>query len=186
MHRRLRTAAAALFAATLLASCGQNQAPDDAPAPPPEIVRVEPAAQALAGAHVRTLDPATMSDAEILKVLGPRPHCTFRYTGSGKPVLVAGLDAGGSADVGVVKLNGKLVSLQPDRAAAGLKPGGFVLAADPVRLRVQPDRPVNSSGQAGERTEAELLFEVGRELKVGYAGYLECRPGAPAPAALRQ
>lgn len=171
--------------AALLAACGQNAAPDDAPAPPPEIVRVEPAAQALAGAHVRTLDPATMNDAEVMKVVGPRPHCTFRYTGSGKPVLVAGLDAGGSPELGVVKLNGKLLSLQPDRAATGLKPGGFVLAADPVRLRVQPDRPVKP-GQAGERTEAELLFEVGQELKVGYGGYFECGPGAPGPAALRQ
>lgn len=186
MHGRVTTLAAAVLSAVLLSGCGQNEAPDDAPAPAPEIVRVEPAAQALAGAHIRMLDLATMNDAEILKVVGPRPHCTFRYTGSGKPVLVAGLDAGGSPEVGVVKLNGKLVPLQPDRVATGLKPGGFVLAAQPVRLRVQPDRPVEPGAGPGERTEAELLFEVGQELKVGYSGYFECRPGAPAPSAARQ
>lgn len=186
MERRISTLAGAVLSAALLAACGQNEAPDDAPAPSPEIVRVEPAAQALAGAHVRTLDPATMSDAEILKVVGPRPHCIFRYTGSGKPVLAAGVDAAGSPEIGVVKLNGKLVSLQPDRAATGLKPGGFVLAADPVRLRVQPDRPVKPVAGPGERTEAELLFQVGQELTVGYGGYFECRPGVPAPSAARQ
>lgn len=186
MRRRVPTLTAAVVSAAMLAACGQNEAPDDAPAPPPEIVRVEPAAQALAGAHVRTLDPATMSDAEILKVVGPRPHCIFRYTGSGKPVLVAGVDAASRPEIGVVKLNGKLVSLQPDRAATGLEPGGFVLAADPVRLRVQPDRPVKPSAEPGERTEAELLFEVGQELTVGYGGYFDCRPGAPGPTAARQ
>lgn len=172
---------AAPLAAALLAGCGQSPAPDDAPAPAPETVRVEPAAQALAGAHVRTLDPATLLDAEILKVVGARPHCIFRYTSAGKPVVVVGAGTGDTPEVGVVKLNGKLVPLEPDRAATGLKPGGFALAADRVRVRVQPDQPVNAS-DASQRIEAEMLFEVGQELKVGYGGYLECRPGAPAPA----
>lgn len=180
MRRDIPRLALAVSAA-LLAACGQNPAPDDAPAPAPEIVRVEPPAQALAGAHIPTLDPATVQDAEILKVVGARPHCTFRYTSAGKPVVVVGLGADGSTEVGVAKLNGKLVALEPDRAATGLKPGGFALAADRLRLRVQPDQAVNVSG-ASQRVEAEMLFEVGQELKVGYGGYVACKPGAPAPA----
>lgn len=168
-------------AAALLAGCGQSPAPDDAAAPAPETVRVESAAQALAGAHIRTLDPATLQDAEIQKVVGARSHCTFRYTTAGKPVVVVGVDAGGIPEVGIVKLNGKLVPLEPDRAATDLKPGGFALAADRVRVRVQPDQPVNAS-DASQRVEADMLFEVGQELKVGYGGYLACKPTAPAPA----
>lgn len=176
---------AAAVALGLLVGCGQSAAPDDAPAAPPEVVRMEPAAQALAGAHIRTLDPATMKDAEILKVVGARPHCTFRYTTAGKPVVVVGLGAGGNPEVGVVKLNGKLVLVEPDRAAIGLKPGGFSLVADRVRLRVQPERAVNASGSS-QRVEAEMLFEVGEELRVGYGGYFECKAAPPSPTAAHQ
>lgn len=180
--RAVRPLCAALLAVGL-AACSQNEAPDDAPAPAPPVERVATAAEALANANIPTLDPATMAGAEIRKVVGERPHCTFRYTSSGKPVLVAGLGAGGAPEIGVAKLNGKLVPLEPDRTVSGLKAGGFALMADRVRLRVQPDRAATASAEPGDRVEAEMLFEVGQELKVGYAGYLTCRPGAAAPAA---
>lgn len=174
------------LAAGLLAGCGQNEAPDDAAAQAPAIERVKTAAQALVGANIPTLDPATMNDAEIRKVIGDRPRCTFRYTSSGKPVLVAGLGPGGSPEIGVAKLNGNLVSVAPDDAATGFGSGGFVLVADPVRLRVRPiSQAAASAAPGGSRVEADMMFEVGQALKVGYGGYLECTREPPAHAALR-
>ena len=92
--------------------------------------------------------------------------------------MVAGLSADGRPERGATKLNGNLVVLEPGATATGLRPGGFELVADPVRLRVQPD---SSADAAGGRVEAEMVFEVGQALKVGYGGYLECGAGASAP-----
>jgi len=169
-----------VLVAALCAACSRGQAPDDAPAPAPEPVAVKTAAQALDGAHVPTLDPATLNGAEIRKVIGAGRHCTFRYTSSGRPVLAAGLKPDGSAGAGVVKLNGSLVPLQPVASAAGA--GDLVLAADPVRLTVQRTAQAPGATQ-GQRVEAEMVFEVDRRLEVGYGGYVQCTPQTPAAAA---
>jgi hypothetical protein len=170
----------------LLAACGQSEAPDDGPSHAPEIVRVKTAAQALEGAHVPTIDPGTLNGAEIRKVIGDQPHCTFRYTSTGNPVVVAGMDQGGSPTTGVVKVNGSLVALKPDPAATPGKAGGFVLMADPLRLSVQPYSQAAASSKADEgQVEADMVFEVGQQLKVGYGGYLECRAAAAAPAGVQ-
>jgi hypothetical protein len=168
------------LATALLIGCAESGAPDDARPHSPEPATVAAAAEALAGAHVPALDPASLNDAEIRKVIGSRPHCLFRYTSSGRPVAVAASIPDGSLDVGVVKLNGRLVPLKADHGVPGLR-GSFVLVSDPVRVTVQPYLP--APAEPGEApVDAQMVFEVGQALRVGYAGYAECRP-APAAAA---
>lgn len=167
-----------------LAGCGQNDAPDDAASRAPEVARVKAAAQALEGAHVPMLDPATMNDAEIRKVIGTGRHCTFRYTSTGKPVVAFRVDQGASPMMGVVKFNGSLVALNPEPAVVPDKAARLVLVADPVRLSVQPyAQTITSAKQNADKVEAEMVFEIGQELKVGYGGYLECEAAPAAPGA---
>ncbi|HEX2526427.1 MAG TPA: DUF6692 family protein [Geminicoccus sp.] len=162
----------------LLAGCGQDDAPDDQTqaARPPEIATIVPAPEALAGAQIQNLDPATMNGAEIRQVMGTAPVCLFRYTSAGKPVLAAASGPSGATGDGVVKLNGHLVALQ----AASPDPGGeqagtLTLAADPVRLTVTPDPGAPTTDDDGtQRREATMIFEVNDSLRVGYRGYVEC------------
>lgn len=169
-----------------LAACGQSEAPDDASSHAPEIVRVKTAAQALEGAQVPTLDPSTMNGAEIRKVIGIGRHCIFRYTSTGKPVAVVGLDQSGNPATGVMKLNGSLVPLEPDTAATRNRADGLVLIADPVRLSVQPIQQAAASADPDQdQVEAEMVFEVGQELTVGYGGYLECSAAPTATASVQ-
>ena len=169
---RARAAAppALLLALVALAGCGERAAPDDEtnPVHAAEIARITPANEALAGAHLPTLDPATLVDAEIEKVLGPGRRCEFRYTSEGRPVLAARGSSGNAAPDAVVKLNGHLVPLS--RASA--EGGSLVLIADNVRLTVTPDGG-EPTGGSGER-EAEVVFEIGESLRVGYRGYYRC------------
>lgn len=174
----------ALLVLALASACGQSEAPGDAASHAPDIVRVKAADQALEGAQVSTLDPATMHDAEIRQVVGAGAHCTFRYTSSGKPVVVVALDPGGRPATGVIKLNGSLVALKAEQAPAVLNPGEFALVAQPLRVRLHADPQAAAAARpAGSRVEAAMVFEVGQQLKVGYGGYLECRSAPPAPAA---
>ena len=167
------------FAIGLLAGCSEKQAPDDALSAikAPEIARIVPAKEALSGALIPTLDPATMHEAEIRKALETGRWCTFRYTSAGKPVLAFTLQQNGQAGVGVVKLNGHLVVLETESSTAVADAKGeFVLRADPVQMTVVPDAGERSLGDTNERhKEANARFEVGQELRVGYRGYLECR-----------
>jgi hypothetical protein len=150
--------------------CGERAAPDDEtnPVQAAEIARITPANEAIAGAHIPTLDPATLVDAEIEKVLGPGPRCEFRYTSEGRPVLAATARANGEARDGVVKLNGHLVVL--GRATPGA--GELALAADRVRLTVTPEGAAKAAG--ARQREADVIFEVGDSLRVGYRGYYRC------------
>ena len=163
-------AVALLVALGGLAACGEQEAPDDLtnPVDSPEIARIVPAGEAIAGAHIPTLDPATMVPAEIENVLGEVPRCEFRYTSEGRPVLAASAAAGGEAPAGVVKLNGHLVPLQRDPADAQ----SIVLASDPIRLSVTPEGEAPAEGAM--QREANAIFEVGSSLRVGYRGYYRC------------
>jgi hypothetical protein len=176
--------ASALSAALLVVACGQNEAPDDVPALPAESPRVSTAAQALEGAHVPTLDPATLNGAEIRKLLGDGPHCAFRYTSTGRPVLVASVAADGRPGAGVVKLNGTLVPLEAAAAEAVSADAHLVLTAAPLRLVVQRLRGTPPPTE-GQQVEANMLFEVGQRLKVDYGGFLTCR-SSPRPAAAQR
>ena len=163
-------ACAVLLALGVLAACGENDAPDDVtnPVHSPEIARVLPAGEALSGAHIPTLDPAEMVDAEIEKVLGPGPRCEFRYTSEGRPVIAASTAPSGNAPAGVVKLNGHLVPLQRESAEAQ----SIVLRSDQVRLAVMPDGGAPAAG--ARQHEADARLEIGESLQVGYRGYYRC------------
>lgn len=164
--------AAVLAVPGVLVGCGESDAPDDEtnPVRATEAARIVSGGEALANAHISTLDPATLVDAEIGKVLGMGPRCEFRYTSSGKPVLALKAPPNADTSEGVVKLNGHLVILKPSPAQ-----NAIVLTAENVRLAIktgtggQIEEPASST-----QREADLIFEVGDELRVGYRGYLRC------------
>lgn len=183
---RIQPMPALMVLALGLAGCDQGGAPDDVVRHPraAEIARITPAEEALANAQVPKLDPATMNDAEIRKALEAGPRCQFRYTSSGRPVLVVSAQPGGPGLGGVVKLNGHLVPLQATPAeGGGVPPGSLLLTAGPIRVTVTPDGG-EQAAEAGvmPRREASMVFEVGQELKAGYRGYLGCDAGPPAGA----
>ena len=179
----VRTWRALMLALAVLSGCSENEAPDDElhPVKGTEVARVVPAEQALAGAHVPTLDPVTMYEAEIRKALQSGPWCDFRYTTRGSPVLAFALQPGGAASAGVVKLNGHLVVLRSASGAGATDGNGeFLLAADPVRMAVIPDADVQVMERRNvQRREANAIFEVGHSLRVGYRGYLDCTSEPP-------
>lgn len=168
----------------LLAGCGDSDAPDDALGAirPPGPAEIRTAQSVLDGAHVPTLDPVTMTDAEIRKVVGSGPRCEFRYTSSGEPVLAVGLRSGDPTG-GVLKLNGSLIRLDRAPAEPEADSGGAGAAA-PLSLVAGPIR-ANVSGPgaaAGEPPgqDATMTFAVGDDLQVGYGGYWECLSGSVA------
>lgn len=156
-----------------LASCAENDAPDDVtnPVRASDVSRIVPAEEALVGAHVPTIDPATLNDAEIAKVLGAVPHCDFRYTSSGKPVLA--VTNAPSADA-VVKLNGSLIALHLASDESAGSQGTLVLTAGQVRASLTPLTADQLNGRISERQEMTLMFEIDNRLKVGYRGYFNC------------
>lgn len=166
------------FTLGLLAACDGNDAPDDVVRHPraPETARILPAEEALANAEVAKLDPATMSDAEIREVIGTGLRCVYRYTSAGKPVLAVGAQPNGPPLGGVVKLNGNLVRLDATPAAgAGGATDNLRLTSGPIRIAVTPDPGEGTEeGDGVRRREADLIFEIGENLRVGYRGYLGC------------
>jgi hypothetical protein len=161
--------ACALLAVAVLAGCSESDAPDDKlnPVEATHDIRVLPAGEALAGAQRAKLDPESMSDAEIRKVLGDGPHCAFRYTSSGRPVL--GVKVAGGAAEGVVKVNGILISL---KAAADTD--SLLLADDPVRMSVALDEGTIFQAGTIPQQDATSVFEIGNSLRAGYRGYYKC------------
>jgi len=129
---------------SLAAGCEESAAPDDeiVPARTHEIARTLPAEQALANAHIPTIDPAMMNDAETRKVLGTNRYCEFRYASGGRPVLAWGQEAG-AADDGVVKLNGSLVPLTAESSDKAL-----TLVDDGVRATVLVGESIDSGAPA--------------------------------------
>ena len=71
---------------------------------------------------------------------------------------------------GVVKLGGALVVLSPV-AGADAPEGAVVLAAGEARATLAPEGGLGPDAPDGE---AEMVFEVGDELRAGYRGTLDC------------
>jgi hypothetical protein len=168
----------------LLAGCDQNDAPDDdlEAVRAPEIARLVPAEKALAGAEIPKLDPATMNDAQVRNAVGSGAYCQFRYTTAGEPVLAVNMPSGGGPGSGIIKLNGNLVVLEPEPidGSGNERSGKLSLAADPIRMTVLPDPVESGEDRDGvRRQEANMIFEIGQNLKVGYRGYLDCASGPP-------
>ncbi|MDN2579732.1 hypothetical protein [Aquibium sp. ELW1220] len=159
--------ALALWLSFLLVSgCSDSGAPDAAfdPARDADVARILPAAEAIEGAHIPTLDPARLNHAEIEKALGAGPKCLFRYTSSGRPVLALVSGTAESPADAVIKLNGNLVVLEAQATDAGT-----VLTADPIRMSIMP-----LEGPDAEQREATAVFEIGDSLHAGYRGYYGC------------
>lgn len=175
----------AVLAGTMLpsmAACASNDAPDDdlTAHRPPEVVRLVPAEQAIESAHLLTLDLSAMNEAQIQLALGAEPHCAFRYAARGKPVfaVISRSNAEGKA---VIKLRGSLVRLATGPQQGAFEPGTKIEAsAVPIKVRIFCDGSDDSGAEA--HRDANAVLEISDRLKVGYRGYVDCRP-APAPGA---
>ena len=159
------------IALTAAAGCGSEE-PDDIinPVRADDAPRVVSAREALDTSEIATIDPHTMNDAEISKVLGEGPFCAFRYVSDGNPVLAWKRQSNESSAAAVVKINGVLVGLQPESTK---NVNAFV--AEAIRMTLLPDD--TQQGEAGnvERPrEAKLLLEIDQQLRVGYGGYSVC------------
>lgn len=170
----------ALALVTMLAGCGEDEAPDDVvnPVRAPEIARILPAEEALAGTQVSKLDPATMNDAEIRKAIGTGPRCEFRYTSAGRPVLAASMQPNEPPSGGVTKLNGSLIPLTA-ASTEGVRQGTFQMIAGPIRITLAPDQEQEEDHDGVLRREANMVVEVGQSLRVGYRGYFDCTSEPP-------
>lgn len=147
------------------AGTGEPRAPQPQPAP-----RIVEARAALSGADFPSVDPHTMNDAEIGKVIGAGPFCAFRYTSTGSPVLAFSPQASGSRLSGIVKLNGSLVPLH-----GNARRDGIALFADEVRITLElEDERGRRSAPAAQPIAAQMVFRVGERLRVGYDGYYAC------------
>jgi hypothetical protein len=156
---------------TAAAGCG-SEAPDDKVNPilAHDVPRLVPAQEALETSAIASIDPHTMNDAEISKVLGAGPFCAFRYVSDGKPVLAWKRQPSGSHAMAVVKINGALVGLQNEPDA-----GSNVFRADAMRLTLSgKERDQSEAGSLTHPREAKLLFEIDEQLRVGYSGYSVC------------
>ena len=162
----------------LLVGCG-DPAPGegvDAPVgegPGPEVVS---AAEALQSPNIATLDPSSLQDAEISKVIPAGPTCFFTYSADGAPVLAASAGQSGEV-VGVIKLHGRLVRLTaPGLSSYDALTSGGIFSADEVRFEI------NLEEHEGGRRPAEAHFSVGDQMTAGYAGWYTCnRPPVDVP-----
>jgi hypothetical protein len=161
-----------LFIALAAAAACSSEAPDDKinPVRADAVPYLVSAQEALDTSEIATIDPHTMNDAEVSKILGSGPFCAFRYVSDGKPVLAWKRQSNGSKEVAVVKLNGVLVGLQNEADA-----GSNVFTADTIRLTVSGSETRQSdSDSIAHPGEAKLLFEISDQLRVGYSGYSVC------------
>lgn len=175
-----RCTGACLLALGLLAGCGQSDAPDDKlqPVQATAVARILPPEEVLEGANIPTLDPHTMVAAEVGRAIGDGPRCEFRYTAAGGPVLAVSAPGNGDAESGVLKLNGDLVLLEPADGTGERE--GVLLAAGPIRAAVSPDRSDEPEELNGaRRQEADMIFEIRDQLRVGYRGFLDCMSEPP-------
>lgn len=141
--------------------------------PMPEVV---PGPVAVGTPDIPAIDPATMNQAEIAKVVPSGPRCSFAYTAASPPVLVGGVAAAKASITGVVKLHGRLVELTAQHAKTidELR-AGATFTAQGITLTVKPDREEGGEAEESQhRRPANLLFELDQGLHVGYRGWYTC------------
>ena len=154
----------ALAAASALAACNSNTAPgNDQEAEreaPAEAAPQMGASEALSGIATGTIQPETMTDADVASLGGLDGRCTLRLTEVGLPSLLYG----GEAREATIKLNGKLITL-PSTGENLYRDGGLS-----VRFR-----PVDEEAGRGGRREAEMIVMLpGAEDELGFRGYEVC------------
>lgn len=172
----LRPLSAIVFSAALLAACNMDSSPalENATTGLKDTgSEVVPAQQALLQADLAGVDLETMNEAEFSKVINPGPHCSFAYTGTGNPVLVAAP----ARDVvrGVIKLNGRLVEVtSPTAALFAELADGARFQSDGIAVAVQPRGEGDRLDTGVLRREADALFKLKQGLEVGYGGFYTC------------
>lgn len=163
--------------ALLLTACG-DPAPGeglDKPtmrAPLPEVVS---ARDAIRRPDIPSIDPQSLDQAEVEKVLGSGPYCTFVYTAESPPVVAIKHDGESGGAKGVIKIHGKLVQLSSDPIPgySALRKGPS-LAADSIKVNVALGEDGAVQGPSGEKSTANLEFSLDQGLKVGYRGWYTC------------
>lgn len=160
----------ALAVAVAVAGCGSDAADDElTPMRSADIPHVVSAQQAISTAYVPGIDPQTMNDAEVTKVLGEGAFCAFRYVSDGKPILAWKQPTKGEGTA-VVKLNGLLVELERQKGQ-----GAARFTADEIVMSVtSTEAPAAKSANSSRPTQATLTFEIRQKLRVGYGGYTVC------------
>jgi hypothetical protein len=155
----------------MLAGCDDG-APDDEtnPVRAETIPRIVPASEVLAGAHIPTLDPAKLNDAEIRRALGPGSRCEFGYASYSRPILAMRASPNENRAAAVIKLNDKLVLLQREPGSKEV-----ILRADEIRITLKLPGSRHTSPKATDRQDADLVFEARDQLRAGYRGYYRCR-----------
>lgn len=140
-----------------------------AEAPEPKLVS---ASEALHSPDLTAVDPGTLDQAEILKVVPPGPRCSFRYTDGSSPVLAGALVTGSTTAKGVVKLHGRLVEVTAQSVGSlEALADGATFTAEGLRLTVIPE---GDEVEPGQRRVANLEFELEQGLLVGYRGWYTC------------
>lgn len=164
-----RSAWITVGAALAAGACIGNPAPGndreaelDPPAPPAEMAPVE---TALAGVDVSLLHPQIITGPDRTAVPEQPGRCAFRFTTVGFPVFLYSRSPG---TAGVLKLNGKLLSLE------GGADGRFASGGVSVDLR-----PLDTEARAEGRHPSELILRLpGAPHELGYRGFSECGAGA--------
>jgi hypothetical protein len=133
-------------------------------------------AEALRSTDLSKLHPQPLDAAEVSRVLESGAECSFSWTAQSEPILAARLPAGAPVAAGLMKLNGRLVTV---RSAApgglGTLTGGPVMMGDGLRVSVAPvEGTAARSGNGAVRREADLLFELEEGRSVGYRGFYQC------------
>lgn len=166
----------AMAFALLLTACG-DPAPGAGMKEPlmrPPLPEVVSGREAINSPDIASIDPQTLDQSEVDKVLGPGPFCNFAYTAESPPVVAIKHDGESGLARGVVKIHGKLVQLSSEPMAGYSALGaGASLAADNINVVVAlgKDGDVEPNG---EKAIADLHFELAQGLKVGYRGWYTC------------
>lgn len=160
--------------ALLVGACTENTAPGNdreaALSPPEPPADIADAPTATEGVATDLLIPQAMTNADVRNAPEVGERCVFRFTRVGLPIFLYG-------SAGVVKLNGKLVSL-PTADESGPRADVRRYAAGPVAVTVRPlDGPVSNGGPFA----AELVLQLeDASHELGYHGYAECDGSARA------
>lgn len=163
----------------LITACGDPASGEGMEKPLPEesMPEIVSATEAVESPDIPTIDPSTMDESEIEKVIPTGPRCSFAYTAASPPIFAASVGSNATAQ-GVIKLHGRLVEL----TAQGIKDldalaTGAVFTAGPVQFDVKPEMEKGNTQDGKQRWPAEAHFKLRNELKVGYGGWYTCDDG---------